>query len=1407
VSAGAQWRVDGGSYRNSGDTATGLTPGSHTVSFKAVAGYTRPVDKSVSITSGATATDTGTYTIVAPSTYTLTIDHGDHGHVYRNPTASSYSPGETVRLTANADAGWHFDHWTGDASGSNKRFDLLMHSDKAVTAHWALGDWTVGAIHVTIEPPAAVAAGARWKDDDSVWLGSGITVNNASLGEHYLQFSDAPGWVKPSARYVDVEGGQTTNVVATYTQDTTPGSLMVTLTPPDAVTAGAKWRVNGGSAQNSGASLNLPPGAGYTVTFDATAGWTPPASQNVEIRAGQATLLTAAYSPPAGQPVIAAIRPSAGPLAGGTALTIDGVNFVAPVAVLVGNRPATNVVVLSPTQIACLTPSNSVYGSVSLAVQTAGGSVTNLNGFRYGNVRGTNLELAGQLGGTMNCVAISGNYAFVGQGSRLVVMNISTPSSPTPVGAGLLFSDTVNDIAIAGGYAYLANNEEGLQIVDISNPLTPQVRGLSDTPARAKAVALLGGRAYVADGVGGLQILDIATPAAPRSIGALNWGEETVDVAVAVNANGVFAYVSLAGGGLRIVDVTTPATPVLRGLLPISDPGGRPLSSVAVSGNRAYVAQDLYGLAIIDVSNADNPSLLGRRSNWAQSLTLSGGNVYLVGGSGFRIVNPSIPGSPTTVGGYYDINFNYQSQVAVAGQHAFVAGGTKGFVVFNIANPAAPTLASQYHQPANYARSLAMTNDAVFLATDFGVEVADTTTPDRPWIRANLPLGQMDRIALDGGRAHSITSGGELNIVTIVSASQLSLAGTIPQEPMYIFDIFPSGYAYMAGHSMQSYTPQLKVYNLADPLNPIIRATLSTSAESGGAYRITKRGSFAYLLEDSGTLRIVDVSQSSNPVLRGSLPGTSGGHGYDFAFSADGQQLYVGTSTGFNVVDVTGPDAPSLQGSNNIGSSVYGLDVVQSLVFAASPGRGVLVFDVSNPLQPVLIRSYATPAGTFVRDVYVQGEYVYVACGTSGMLVLKMQDLERPEAYIVNPTFSPEFLTSASTMDLGGAAQDNKGVVRVVWANDRGGGGEVSEPLDNWFVSAIALQAGTNLLTVTAFDQAGNSGSDTLTVTYQAPQQSQTITFPAVADRTFGDTPIPLAAAASSGLPVSFSVVSGAASLSNNVLTLTGAGSITVRATQPGNAQFNAAPPVDVNFSVARAGQGITFGLLADQPVNAAPFVLSGTASSGLPVAFSIVSGPAVLNSNVVTLTGAGAVTVRASQPGNSNYTAAASVDRSFVVTKAAQFITFGPLSRQTLGDAPFPLAAAASSGLPVSFSLLSGPAVLSGNVVTVTNTGLVVVRASQPGDGVYALAPPVDQSFVVAAGNNLITEYQRLPNGKFWLVFAGDFGRPYVVESSTNLTQWTPLVTNLVDSLGNLEFTDSSATNQPWRFYRVKGD
>src|SRR5262249_38120236 len=61
------------------------------------------------------------------------------------------------------------------------------------------------------------------------------------------------------------------------------------------------------------------------------------------------------------------------------------------------------------------------------------------------------------------------------------------------------------------------------------------------------------------------------------------------------------------------------------------------------------------------------------------------------------------------------------------------------------------------------------------------------------------------------------------------------------------------------------------------------------------------------------------------------------------------------------------------------------------------------------------------------------------------------------------------------------------------------------------------------------------------------------------------------------------------------------------------------------------------------------------------------------------------------------------------VRVKVDQTIAFGPLPSKTYGDPSSSLIGTASSGLPVSFSILSGPATLTGNVLTITRAGTVV--------------------------------------------------------------------------------------------------
>jgi hypothetical protein len=99
---------------------------------------------------------------------------------------------------------------------------------------------------------------------------------------------------------------------------------------------------------------------------------------------------------------------------------------------------------------------------------------------------------------------------------------------------------------------------------------------------------------------------------------------------------------------------------------------------------------------------------------------------------------------------------------------------------------------------------------------------------------------------------------------------------------------------------------------------------------------------------------------------------------------------------------------------------------------------------------------------------------------------------------------------------------------------------------------------------------------------------------------------------------------------------------------------------------------------------------------------------------------------------------------------KTDQIITFGALPDKKITDAPFTVSATASSGLPVSFSIVSGPASISGNKVTISGigTGPVTVRASQAGNDVYNAAPNVDRIFNVNVGTSISSITVTSPNG-----------------------------------------------------------
>ena len=198
---------------------------------------------------------------------------------------------------------------------------------------------------------------------------------------------------------------------------------------------------------------------------------------------------------------------------------------------------------------------------------------------------------------------------------------------------------------------------------------------------------------------------------------------------------------------------------------------------------------------------------------------------------------------------------------------------------------------------------------------------------------------------------------------------------------------------------------------------------------------------------------------------------------------------------------------------------------------------------------------------------------------------------------------------------------------------------------------------GAGVTTITA-SQAGNGNYNAATdipQTLTVLKANQTITFAGLAGKAFGDVPFNPSATASSGLSISYvSSNTAVATVSGNLVTIVGAGTSTLTASQAGNSNYNAASDASQLLTVGKANQTIIFAAITDKVVNDAPFNLNATSSAGLPITYAISTVPATivatLSGNTITIVGVGSVTVTASQVGNTNYNGASNVSRTFAV-------------------------------------------------------------------------------------------------------------------------------------------------------------
>jgi len=604
-------------------------------------------------------------------------------------------------------------------------------------------------------------------------------------------------------------------------------------------------------------------------------------------------------------------------------------------------------------------------------------------------------------------IVISGTLAYVVAGDRraLQIVDISNPSTPQLVGSidAVPYPLIATGLTVQGSIAYVTA-QSGLVIVNVANPAAPAILKTVYTPSVAEDVVVSGSYAYVADYSSGLQVINISNPATAAIVGAV----DTPGNAFGVSLNGSILYLADEYLGLQVINVTNPLAPAIIGTR--DTPGNaQDLRSI---GSMVYVADAQNGIEVINASTPTAPVIVGNINTpgYAWDLVISGGRAYVADGdSGLQIVDISNPFSPVIVGHKDSPGTNVARAVAVSGSFAFVVANGAGpgennfgLQVIDVSHLASPSVIGNVVLPLRYTFSIEASGSWVYIAGDSLAAVVDVSDPSAPVVAATATFpGVPSDIALSGTKAYvgyvqySAPPGsryGGLSVVDVSNPASPQVQGHVDVNIESGIVVAASGTLAFLGLKDRFFT-----VDVSDPNHPSILGALPGV---GFTIRgIAVSGSEAYVaandFSNNGFLYKINISNPAAPSIIGSLlfPGLgatdvilSGGLAYVPVVSTSSS-----TVPGFRVAAVSGPGAPTLVGGLNLGGTTDKLAISGSVLYAACEEGGLEVVDVSNPSQPKLLGG--ADVYTYAKSVAVSGPWVYVASllNPSGFAVLSQE--------------------------------------------------------------------------------------------------------------------------------------------------------------------------------------------------------------------------------------------------------------------------------------------------------------------------------------------------------------------------------------------------------------------------------
>ncbi len=512
---------------------------------------------------------------------------------------------------------------------------------------------------------------------------------------------------------------------------------------------------------------------------------------------------------------------------------------------------------------------------------------------------------------------------------------------------------------------------------DSSPCIIPERLGGLYTSGFATNLAIEDNIAYLANGTHGLLVADVSDLSAPFVLSAPDMSTDASDVW----ADGARVYVTDVDLGLLIIDASTPTSPTLLGSY--SEAGS--MYGLTVRGTTAYVAAFANGLQIIDVSSPSTPILLGSSigSGLAFDVAVAGNTAYVASvEAGLQIVDVSDPSNVTLLGSYDTPGFAVG--VTVVDGVAYVADGEEGLQIIDVSDPTMPELLGTYDTQGAAINVVVEGGTAYVADGDAGLQIIDVGDPASPALSSwySTP-GTVVGLLLHENKVY--VADGDFGVQIIEMRTPPLTVDSLGafDTPSYATDVTVLGTtAYVLDGS-----GGLQVVDVSEPASPLPLGSYDTMGYASSAAVV---GTTVYVADPITGLQIVDVSDPASPAQLGSYPMPS-----DEAYHVEiaGDLAFVASKLGLRIIDVSTPASPTLVGSYDTTGEARSVAVTDGTAYLAVRSDGLLVIDVSNPSAPVLLGEYHTVgAAAAASDVAVVGDIAYVGYGPLGLEILDVGD-------------------------------------------------------------------------------------------------------------------------------------------------------------------------------------------------------------------------------------------------------------------------------------------------------------------------------------------------------------------------------------------------------------------------------